>query len=67
MNSDDLEELGQHGGDANRSEPLQDTIRGELRPLKRASLAEECAKLDPEVERAEAEQWLSSEIAPLEY
>jgi len=55
------------GGGANQREPSQDTLRGELRRLKRVSLAEECAKLDPEAERAAAERWLNGEAAWPEY
>ena len=70
MDSDDLRDLDrlvQRGAGVSRSEPPEHTIPGEpLRP-RRVAFIEECAKLDPEVERAEAEQWLSSEVAPLEY
>ena len=68
MDSDDLrgvDRLVQRGAGVSRT--LEHTIPGEsLRP-RRVAFIEECAKLDPEVERAEAEQWLSSEVAPLEY
>ena len=50
-------------GGANQREPHQNALRGELQRLKRVSLADECAKLDLEAERAEAEQWLNSEAA----
>ena len=55
------------GGGTNQREPHQDALRGELRRLKRVSLAEKCAKLDPEAERAEVEQWLNGEAAWPEY
>jgi hypothetical protein len=63
----ELDELVQDGSGASRSEPVQDTSHGELRRFKRVSLAEECAKLDPEAERAEAERWLHGEATLLDY
>lgn len=62
----DVDELARHGGGANRNEPLQGSIRDELRRLKQVALAEECAKLDPRAEQAEAEKWLNGEGMPLE-
>ncbi|HEX5760940.1 MAG TPA: ribbon-helix-helix domain-containing protein [Thermoanaerobaculia bacterium] len=63
----ELDELVQRGVGASRSKLIQDAVREKLRRLKRTSLAEACAKLDPETERAEAEQWLSGEAAWPEY
>lgn len=63
----ELDELVERGAGASRSKLIQDAVREKLQRLKRVSLAEECARLEPAVERAEAEQWLSGEAAWPEY
>lgn len=46
-----------------RSSAIQDAIEEKLSRLERTRLAEECAKLDPAVEQAMAEEGLSEELA----
>ena len=46
----------------NRSRAIQEAIEDKLNRLERTRLAEECAKLDPDVERALAEEGLSGEF-----
>ena len=45
----------------NRSKAIQEAIKEKLSRLNRSRLARECAKLDPAVERALAEEGLSQE------
>lgn len=58
-----LDELVTRGVAASRSQLIQEAVHDKLARLKRTRLAAECAKLDPEEERAEAESWLRSEQA----
>ena len=70
IDPDDLRELDalvRRGASASRSKLIQDAVREKLERLKRVRLAQECAKLSPETERAEAEQWLRGESAWPEY
>ncbi len=46
----------------NRSKAIQEAIKEKLSRVNRSRLARECAKLDPAVERAMAEEGLSREI-----
>jgi metal-responsive CopG/Arc/MetJ family transcriptional regulator len=46
----------------NRSKAIQEAIREKLSRVNRSRLARECAKLDPAVERAIAEEGFSKEI-----
>ena len=46
----------------NRSKAIQEAIREKLSRVNRSRLARECAKLDPAVERAMAEEGFSREI-----
>jgi len=46
----------------NRSKAIQEAIREKLSRVNRSRLARECAKLDPAVERAIAEEGFSREI-----
>jgi metal-responsive CopG/Arc/MetJ family transcriptional regulator len=46
----------------NRSKAIQEAIREKLARVNRSRLARECAKLDPAVEKAMAEEGLSQEI-----
>ena len=55
------------GAAASRSQLIQQAVRERLARLRRTSLAEECAKLDPDAERAEAEHGLVAESAWPEY
>lgn len=58
-----LDELVRRGVAASRSQLIQEAVRERLARLSRTRLAQECAKLDPEAERAEAENWLASEAS----
>ena len=44
---------------SNRSRAIQEAVQEKLERLERSRLAEECAKLDPEFERAMADEGLS--------
>ena len=48
---------------SNRSRAIQEAVQEKLDRLERSRLAEECAKLDPEFERAMADEGLSEELA----
>jgi Arc/MetJ-type ribon-helix-helix transcriptional regulator len=47
---------------SNRSRAIQAAVQEKLDRLERSRLAEECAKLDPSLERAIAEEGLSEEL-----
>jgi len=47
----------------NRSQAIEAAVTAQLERLERSRLAEECAKLDPEAERALAEEGLGSDAA----
>jgi metal-responsive CopG/Arc/MetJ family transcriptional regulator len=44
-----------------RSKVIQDAVQEKLKKLEKSRLARECAKLDPEFEKALAEEGLSAE------
>ncbi len=70
IDPDDLEELDalvRRGVGASRSGLIRDAVREKLQRLKHVRLAQECAKLDPVAERAEAEVWSSGEAEWPEY
>ena len=46
-----------------RSQAIQEAIQEKLERLERRRLAQECAKLDPAVEKALAEEGLSEELS----
>ena len=48
---------------ANRSQAVQAAVREKLARMKRRRLAEECAKLDPKVEKSLAEEGMAGELA----
>ncbi len=56
-----VDDLVRKGVAASRSQLIQEAVRDRLARLRRTRLAEECAKLDPEAERADAESWLVAE------
>lgn len=56
-----VDDLVRRGVAASRSQLIQEAVRDRLARLRRTRLAEECAKLDPEAERADAESWLVAE------
>ena len=62
-----LDELVGRGAFPSRSKLIQDAVHEKLLRLKRVRLAQECAKLNPRAERAEAHQQLSGEPAWPEY
>lgn len=62
-----VDQLVQHGLFPSRSRLIQDAVEEKLRRLKRVRLAQECAKLQPEIEQAEAEVFLASEAEWPEY
>jgi metal-responsive CopG/Arc/MetJ family transcriptional regulator len=45
-----------------RSRVIQDAVQEKLKKLEKSRLARECAKLDPEFEKALAEEGLSAEV-----
>jgi metal-responsive CopG/Arc/MetJ family transcriptional regulator len=47
----------------NRSKAIAEAVREKLERLDRSRLARECAKLDPKIERAMAEEGMSRELA----
>ncbi len=57
----ELDELVRKGAAASRSQLIQDAVRERLARSRRTRLAEECAKLDPAAEQADAEGWLVAE------
>jgi len=48
---------------SNRSRAIQEAVQEKLARLERSRLAEECAKLDPNFEKAMADEGLSEELA----
>ncbi len=46
----------------NRSKAIQEAVKEKLQRLERPRLAEECAKLDPNFEKAIAEEGMSEEL-----
>ncbi len=58
-----VDELVRRGLAASRSQWIQEAVHDRLARLSRTRLAKECAKLDPEAERAEAESWIASETS----
>jgi len=46
----------------NRSKAIQEAIEEKLAKINRSRLARECAKLDPEIEKAIAEEGFSQEM-----
>ena len=63
----ELDELVRRGACPSRSRLIQDEVREKLLRLKRVRLVQECAKLDPNAERVEADQRLSGEPTWPEY
>lgn len=47
---------------ANRSRAIQDAVQEKLDRMERSRLAQECAKLDPDHERAMADEGLSEDL-----
>lgn len=58
----DLDRLVSEHRFASRSEAIEEAVREKLRRLSRTRLAEECAKLSRDEERAFAEEGMATEI-----
>lgn len=63
----EADRLVQAGAFPSRSRLIQDALAEKLEKIRRVRLARECAKLDPAVEQAAAEEFLPSETAWPEY
>ncbi len=60
---DRLDRLVKEAAFPNRSKAIEKAIEEKLARLERSRLARECAKLDPEFEKAMAEEGLSEELS----
>ncbi len=58
-----LDKLVQKQVFPSRSQAIQEAVAEKLARLERSRLAQECAKLDPEFEKAIAEEGLSEDLA----
>ncbi len=58
-----LDKLVQKKVFPSRSQAVQEAVAEKLARLERSRLAQECAKLDPEFEKAFAEEGLSEDLA----
>jgi Arc/MetJ-type ribon-helix-helix transcriptional regulator len=58
-----VDRLVREGKFPSRSKLIQDAVAEKLERMGKTRLAAECAKLDPELERALAEEGLSEELA----
>ena len=57
-----LDRMVERGVFPNRSKAIQEAVERQLKDAGRGRLARECAKLDPDFEKALAEEGLSAEI-----
>ena len=62
-----VDELVRRGVAASRSQLIQQAIQERLARVNRTRLAQECAKLKPEAEQAESENWMVAETSWPEY
>lgn len=62
-----VDQLVQWGHFPSRSRLIQDAVAEKLQRLQRLRLAQECAKLQPAAEQAEAEEFFQSEAEWPEY
>lgn len=62
-----VDQLVQGGLFPSRSKLIQDAVAEKLQRLRRIRLAQECAKLDPQAERAAAEEQFQGETEWPEY
>ena len=60
---DRLDRLVKEAAFPNRSKAIEKAIEEQLTRLERSRLARECSKLDPEFEKAMAEEGLSEELS----
>ena len=58
-----LDDLVARGGYASRSQAVEVAIEEKLQMVERTRLARECAKLDPEIEKALAEEGLTEDLS----
>ena len=58
-----VDQLVRSGQFPSRSRAIQEAVDEKLERIKRGRLARECAKLDPEAEKALAEEGMSEEVA----
>jgi Arc/MetJ-type ribon-helix-helix transcriptional regulator len=58
-----LDQLAREKKFLNRSRAIQEAVREKLERMKKSRLAAECAKLDPDYEKALAEEGLSEELS----
>jgi metal-responsive CopG/Arc/MetJ family transcriptional regulator len=63
----EVDQLVHRGHFPSRSKLIQDAVEEKLRRFRRLRLAQECAKLQPESEKAEAEELLAGEAEWPEY
>jgi metal-responsive CopG/Arc/MetJ family transcriptional regulator len=61
---DELDALVEKRVFPNRSKAIQEALEDKLLRIKKTRLAAECAKLDPKIERAMAEEGMDSELWP---
>jgi metal-responsive CopG/Arc/MetJ family transcriptional regulator len=61
---DELDTLVKKQVFPNRSKAIQEALEDKLSRIRRTRLAAECAKLDPKIERAMAEEGMDSEVWP---
>jgi metal-responsive CopG/Arc/MetJ family transcriptional regulator len=61
---DELDTLVKKQVFPNRSKAIQEALEDKLSRIRRTRLAAECAKLDPEIERAMAEGGMDSKVWP---
>lgn len=59
----ELDQLVENKVFSNRSQAIQLSIAEKIARLRRTRLAEECAKLDPKVEKAQAEEGMKGELS----
>jgi len=59
---DELDELVRNKVFPSRSRAIQEAVQEKLSRMKKTRLAEECAKLDPKDEQAQAEEGISEEL-----
>ncbi len=59
---DELDELVKNNVFPSRSRAIQEAVQEKLARMKKTRLAEECAKLDPKDEQAQAEEGISVEL-----
>ncbi len=59
----ELDQLVEKRVFSSRSQAIQASVAEKISRLRRKRLAEECAKLDPEIEKAMAEEGMAGELA----